>query len=99
METTTTRVSTMVRKYFFHNNSFVCTFRGANIESKDKDNYTPLLVAVAQGNEDSVSALLENDANIRAKESSDKSAIFIAAEENCIDVLEVIYLEREGILL
>ena len=74
---------------YWFKKSFLFSFRGANIEARDKDNYTPLLVAVAQGNELSVSALLEHDADIRVKESSDKSAIFIAAQENCVDVLQV----------
>ena len=64
-------------------------FRGANIESRDKDNYTPLLVAVAQGNKEATDALLRRDANIRVMDSSDKTAIYIAAEENCLDILEV----------
>jgi ankyrin repeat protein len=64
-------------------------FRGANIESRDKDNYTPLLVAVAQGNKEATDALLKRDANIRVMDSSDKTAIYIAAEENCLDILDV----------
>ena len=64
-------------------------FRGANIESRDKDNYTPLLVAVAQGNKEATDALLVRNANVRVKDSSDKTAIYIAAEENCLDILKV----------
>ena len=64
-------------------------FRGANIESRDKDHYTPLLVAVAQGNKESVDALLNRDANVRVKDSSEKTAVYIAAEENCLNVIKV----------
>jgi hypothetical protein len=33
--------------------------------------------------------LLERNANVRVKDSSDKTAIYIAAEENCLDILKV----------
>ncbi len=33
--------------------------------------------------------MLERNANVRVKDSSDKTAIYIAAEENCLDILKV----------
>lgn len=51
-----------------------------------------MLVAVAQGNKDATDALLKRGANIRVVDSSDKTVIFIAAEENRLDIMEVFIL-------
>ena len=63
--------------------------RGADIECLDKDNYTPLLVAAGEGHTNVVQLLLNRGANLKAKDTQDKTAIFLAAEENCIDTLRV----------
>ena len=77
----------------FHLHMNIFYFRGASIESRDKDNFTPLLVAVSQGNQEATDVLLKRGANIQVMDSQDKTAIYIAAEENCLEILEVkIYL-------
>ena len=63
--------------------------RGADIECLDKDNYTPLLVAASEGHTNVVQLLLNRGANLKAKDTQDKTAIFLAAEENSIDTLRV----------
>lgn len=69
-----------------------CTFsfcRGADIDCFDKDNYTPLLVAASEGHTGVVKLLLEKGANLKATDMRDKTAIFLAAEENRVDTLKV----------
>ena len=59
------------------------------MDSLDKDNFTPLLVAASEGHTHVVTLLLEKGANLKAKERHDKTAIFLAAEENRVDTLKV----------
>ena len=56
--------------------------KGAKIEKKDKDNFTPLLLAAAEGNSESVEVLLKNGANINVVEREDKSVLYWAAAQN-----------------
>lgn len=64
-------------------------YRGADIDCLDKDNYTPLLVAASEGHKQVVTLLLEKGANLKATDRHDKTAIFLAAEENRVDILKV----------
>ena len=70
------------------NNTFFC-YRGADIDCLDKDNYTPLLVAASEGHTAVVSKLLDKGADLKATNIHDKTAIFLAAEENRVDTLKV----------
>ena len=66
-----------------------CFYRGADIDCFDKDNYTPLLVAASEGHTAVVTLLLDKGANLKVTERHDKTAIFLAAEENRVDTLKV----------
>lgn len=68
---------------------FIYFHRGADIECLDKDNYTPLLIAASSGHTAIVQLLLQKGANLKAKNTHDKTAIYLAAEENSIDTLRV----------
>ena len=74
-------------KFCFDDLRFCSFSSGANIESKDKDGRTPLLVAVAKGNKDATDALLERGALFDVIDGSDKTVLLIAAEENHGDIL------------
>lgn len=63
--------------------------RGANIESCDKNNFTPLLSAACEGHTLVVTGLLKRGANQKAEDIHNKTAIFMAAEENCVETLKV----------
>ena len=65
------------------------TYRGANIDAIDKDQLTPLLVAVIHGSTDAVDALLESGADIHHVDESGRSAVFLAAEHDRKDILKV----------
>ncbi|KAH9498508.1 hypothetical protein Btru_006829 [Bulinus truncatus] len=62
--------------------------KGAKIINKrDKDNYTPLLLAAFYGNVETVDLLLRKGADYTAVDKYDKTAIFLAAEKNHLNVL------------
>ena len=65
------------------------TYRGADIDATDEDQLTPLLVAVIHGSTDAVDALLENGADVHHVDESGRSAVFLAAEHNRINILKV----------
>jgi len=48
-----------------------------------------LLIAASSGHTAVVELLLQRGANLKAKNTQDKTAIFLAAEENSIDTLRV----------
>ena len=81
-------------------NSSICNAfcRGADIECVDKDNYTPLLLAASEGHTHVVQLLLEKGADLKKKDTQDKTAIFVAAEENCVDTLKVCSLTHLNFL-
>ena len=64
--------------------------RVAKIENKDKDNFTPLLLASAEGNAEAVELLLNSGADIYALDKEDKSALFWASAQNHVKVVEVL---------
>ena len=63
--------------------------RKADIEAQDADSYTPLLTAVAYGKTRAMEVLLEQGATMDVIDRDGKSIVFIAAEENHEDILEV----------
>ena len=68
--------------------------RKAPLEKKDKDNYTPLLMAAYTGNADIVDLLLRKGADYEAVDKNDKTAIYLAAEEDKADALKVSQVQR-----
>ena len=74
---------------FFYLKNLLNIFRGAQIDCRDKDNETPLLMAVRKNNVESVKVLLDHLADITAKDLNDKTCLFIAAEANSKDAFEV----------
>ena len=72
------------------------SLRGARINRRDKDNYTPLLLAATYGHVETVELLLQKGADYTAVDKYDKTAIYLAAEENKFAVLEVIFFSFLG---
>lgn len=64
-------------------------FRGADVEGKDRDNFTPLLLAACYGHAKAVELLLNHDADIMAEDKNERTALFLAAEEDRVEVLKV----------
>ena len=64
-------------------------FREADIERKEFDNYTPLLLASVYGHPATVDLLIQKGADTAAIDKNDKTAIFLACEENQLSCLEV----------
>ena len=64
--------------------------RGANINARDDDSYTPLLTAASLGEVEAFRALMEDPhVQLDAVDKKGKSAVFLAAEEGHVDILEV----------
>ena len=61
---------------------------GANIERRDLNNCTPLLLASQECNVPAVHTLLKNKANIMAVDTENKTSLFHAAERNHKEVVE-----------
>lgn len=74
---------------FLHPTPCVC-FRKAPLEKRDRDNYTPLLMAAYSGHAESLDALLKKGADYEAVDKNDKTAVYLAAEEDKLDALKVI---------
>ena len=60
---------------------------GANIERRDLNNCTPLLLASQECNVPAVETLLKNKANIFAVDTENKTSLFHAAERNHKEVV------------
>ena len=66
-------------------------FRGANKEVEDEDCNTPLLTAIAHGQQEALSKLISLGCTTDVRGSNGRSAVFIAAEKDKSEVLEVYY--------
>ena len=76
---------------------------GCDIDVDDQDNTTPLMMAAYNGNAEAVSTvevLLDHNADLSALDSSEKSAIYWAAQENAFEVLKLLLekLEKDASL-
>lgn len=69
-------------------------FRGAQIERRDKDNFTPLLLAACYGHSNTIKMLLKSGADLSATDKHGKTAIFWSSEENKQDALKVRKCEK-----
>ena len=65
------------------------THRGADITALDEDSYTPLLTAAAHGQAGALKKLLDRGAPVDDLDKDGKSVVFVAAEEDHTDVLQV----------
>lgn len=66
-------------------------FSGAKIDCRDKDNETPLMMAVRKNNTEVVKVLTALGADIRLKDADDRTCMYIAAEEDCVETLKVAF--------
>ena len=68
---------------------------GANVEAKDNDGYTPLIIASAKGHLDTVTYLVkECGANVEAKAYDGNTALALAKKNGKSDVEQ--YLRSKG---
>ena len=66
----------------------------------DIDHYTPLLTAAEFGRRSCFKVLLEHDVDIEAQNKDRKNAVFLAAESNHPEILEVTFkLYQERVLI
>ena len=69
-------------------NSFMF-YSGANIELKDCDFMTPLILASRYGHLETINWLLEYNADITETDKDDKNCLMWAAEEDRTDAINV----------
>jgi serine protease inhibitor len=59
------------------------------LEYRDKDGYTALLIAATYGHADTIHSLLGRGADYEAVEKNDKTAVYLACEEDNAEALSV----------
>ena len=64
--------------------------RGAHINSKDKDNYTPLLSAVWKGQTEAGKLLIDKGAKTQVTDSTLKTCLHLAVDNDHTDTLEML---------
>jgi len=69
---------------------------GAKIDCRDKDNETPLMMAVRKNNTAVVKELMRLGADITLKDADDRTCMYIAAEEDCLETLELLLNHPKG---
>ena len=62
---------------------------GAQIETQDKNGYTPLLLAASEGNAEAVRVLLQSGANIFCMDKEDRTVLYWASMQNHKNVVDV----------
>ncbi|MCX6992386.1 MAG: ankyrin repeat domain-containing protein [Kiritimatiellaeota bacterium] len=68
--------------------------RGADINAKDKDGYTPLMAAAINGNLDVVKVLVDKGADVNARAEDGNTALELAKVNRHPDVVE--FLKQHG---
>ena len=69
---------------------YLINYGGSNKEMRDSDSYTPLLIASSWGYHETVKMLLEEGADLDVSDKEEKTAFFIAAQENVPNVMRVL---------
>jgi ankyrin repeat protein len=64
--------------------------KGANVNAKNKDGESPLLVAAAKDLDLIVQVLLENGANVKAKDKDSNTALMLASENGHTEIVELL---------
>ena len=68
-----------------------CLINGTDVNAKDSNGYTALMVVSYNGNLEVVKYLVENGADINIKDDTDKTALDVAKKEKETEIIE--YLE------
>ena len=63
--------------------------RNADIDIKDSENSTPLIIAARNGHVETAAILLKNKADINEVDRDEKTCMMWAAEENRVEVIKV----------
>ena len=87
----------MAEQQTFHsklkaNKLLLFLIRGARINRRDKDNFSPLLIAASNGHAATIKTLLQKGARLYDVDKNDKTALFWAAEEDNVEALEVLMI-------
>ena len=64
-------------------------FSGANVEVKDLDGLTPLMIACRYGYLETITCLLKHGADVTETDKEDKTCLMWAVEENRIEAAMV----------
>ena len=77
---------------------YFSSFRNAEIDCRDKDKKSPLMNAARKNNVETVKLLLQRGADVTVKDATDKTSLYMAAEDDCWDVLNVRNFVLTGLL-
>ncbi|KAK7424276.1 hypothetical protein QQX98_000544 [Neonectria punicea] len=62
--------------------------RGVNVDSREEDGWTPLIMAAQEGHLEIVKNLLDSSANVNAEEKDRATALWVASQQGHIDVVK-----------
>ena len=65
---------------------------GAKLDCNNKDNFTPLMMAVWKGQNEILQFLIDKGANIFVKDMQDKNVLHLAIEEDNNETLQLLFL-------
>lgn len=68
---------------------FCVCFRKVFLEKRDRDNYTSLLMVAYSGYVEFLDVLLKKGVDYEVVDKNDKTAVYLAVEEDKLDVLKV----------
>ena len=72
---------------------FNIAFSGADVEVKNVDGLTPLMIACRYGHIETIMYLLEHGADVTETDKEDKTCLMWAVEENRIEAIMVCFIE------
>ena len=65
------------------------TSRGAIVNTHDKDDMSPLLLAASHGHVDTIKTLIKNNAEISDDDKNGKNVVYLAVEKNHLKAMQV----------
>ena len=66
---------------------------GADVNARDNNGQTPLMLAAAEGHYETVAALLDAGADVHAKDNDGKTASLLAGEKGHADIVQILGLD------
>ena len=70
---------------------FMLPCSGADVTATDAESCTPLMLSIVEGHVNAFTVLVERGSAIDEADEDGKTAAHLAAEENCVTILKVLF--------